>query len=258
MADPHSHPPRKPGFEGDDPSAQTLAPEPRSVDAGRGIAWLTEGWDFFRRTPLNWIAMAVLVLIGVMAVAWIPVVGQLVTTLLSILFAGGLMLGCRALDRGEDLAVAHLFAGFRTHLSPLLVIGALYVAGLFILIVTVSLLTGGAVLALIRGDVDAGGALASVLVALLASAVMLVPLGMATWFAPALVTLQRMAPVDAMKLSFRGCLRNVSAFLVYGVLCLILSLLATLPAGLGWLVFLPVLAASVYAGYKDIFLHREG
>jgi uncharacterized membrane protein len=117
-------------------------------------------------------------------------------------------------------------------------------------------LTGGAALALIRGDLEAEGALAGVLVALLASAVVLVPLGMATWFAPALVTLHQIAPVDAMKLSFRGSLRNVLPFAVYGVICLILALLATLPAGLGWLVFLPVLAGSVYAGYKDIFVRR--
>jgi uncharacterized membrane protein len=61
-------------------------------------------------------------------------------------------------------------------------------------------------------------------------------------------------PVEAMKASFRGCLRNWLPFLVYGVIAFILALLATLPAGLGWLVLLPVLTGSVYAGYKDIFL----
>ena len=255
MADPNPYPGvPQPQRTDADRAARPPAPAPRSVDATRGLVWITQGWDFFRRAPLMWIATGVLFAIGIMVVAWIPAVGGLATTLLSVLFAGGMMLGCRALDRGEDLTIAHLFAGFQNHLSPLLVIGALYLAGLFVLIVTVSLLTGGAAIGLIRGDLEAGGAIASVMVALLASVVVIVPLGMATWFAPALVTLHEIAPVEAMKLSFRGCLRNTLAFVVYGVLCLILALLATIPAGLGWLVFLPVLAASVYAGYKDIFL----
>jgi hypothetical protein len=46
------------------------------------------------------------------------------------------------------------------------------------------------------------------------------------------------------------------AFLVYGVLCLVLALLASIPFGLGWLVFVPVLVASAYAGYNDIFGQR--
>ena len=227
---------------------------PRGVDAGRGVAWLAEGWRLFRRAPLIWVAISVVMTIGLLVIAWIPAVGQLAITLVSVLFAGGLMLGCRALDRGEQLTLGHLFAGMKGYLSPLLVVGALYVAGVFVLLVTVFLVSGGAALAALRSGLETGSAVMSVLLALLAAGVVLIPLGMATWFAPALVTLNDMAPVEAMKLSFRGCLRNSLAFLVYGVLCLVLALLASIPAGLGWLVFLPVLAASVYAGHKDIFV----
>ena len=231
-----------------------LASEPRSCSAERGLAWLREGWTYFRRAPLIWVAITVVFGITLLFVAWAPIVGQLVTTLLSIVFAGGMMAGCRALDRGESLSLSHLFSVFTTHLSPLLVVGALYVAALFSIIVTVSLLTGGALAGLLHGEMGPADALTGVLFALLAAAVILVPLGMATWFAPALVTLHDLAPVDAMKLSFRGCWRNMLPFLVYGVLCFLLAIVASIPAGLGWLVLVPVLAASAYAGYKDIFL----
>ena len=240
---------------GDAKLDRVLAPQPRSLDTGRGVAWLAEGWRLFRRAPFVWIAISVVIALGVLLLAWIPVVGQLATTLLIIQFAGGLMLGCRALDRGEELTLGHLIAGMKSHVSPLMVIGALYLAALFVLIVAVSLITGGAVLAVLKDGANTGSAVGSVILALLASAVIIVPLGMATWFAPALVTLSGVDPVDAMKISFRGCLRNVLAMLVYGILCLILALLASIPAGLGWLVLLPVLTASVYAGYQDIFLH---
>ncbi|MCC6533737.1 MAG: hypothetical protein IT531_14410 [Burkholderiales bacterium] len=233
-----------------------LAAEPNAVDAGRGLVWLTQGWAIFRQAPLIWVAICVIGIVVFALLAWIPIIGQLATTFLSILFAGGVMLGCRALDRGEELTLAHLFAGFQSHRSPLLVIGALYLAGLFVLIVAVSLITGGTAFAFVRGGFDVGTAFTSILLALLAVGLVIVPLAMAIWFAPGLATLNDVPPVEAMKRSFRGCLRNVLAFLVYGVLGFMLALLATLPAGLGWLVLLPVLAGSTYAAYKEIFLQH--
>jgi uncharacterized membrane protein len=77
---------------------------------------------------------------------------------------------------------------------------------------------------------------------------------MAVWFAPALVLFHDKGAVDAMKESFSGCLRNIVPFLVYGVVLLVLGLIASIPLGLGWLVLGPVLCTSFYASYKDIYL----
>jgi uncharacterized membrane protein len=56
-----------------------------------------------------------------------------------------------------------------------------------------------------------------------------------------------------MKASFSACLVNAVPFLVYNLLALVFALLATIPLALGWLVFAPVLAGSVYASYVEIF-----
>ena len=77
---------------------------------------------------------------------------------------------------------------------------------------------------------------------------------MAIWFAPALVFFNNMPPLDALKASFNACLKNILAFLVYGLIVLVLMFFAALPAGLGFLVLIPVLSGSVYASYRDIFL----
>ncbi|MGI9292909.1 MAG: hypothetical protein ACR2PS_02920, partial [Pseudomonadales bacterium] len=58
-----------------------------------------------------------------------------------------------------------------------------------------------------------------------------------------------------LTLSFIGTWRNVWPFLVYGLILLILCIVAAIPLFLGFLVVGPVIAASVYASYKDIFLH---
>jgi uncharacterized membrane protein len=76
---------------------------------------------------------------------------------------------------------------------------------------------------------------------------------MALWFAPALVALRGVAPVAAIKQSFTGCLRNLIPFLIYGLVMFVLSILATIPLALGWLVLGPVFVASVYVAYRDIY-----
>ncbi|MES9846088.1 MAG: BPSS1780 family membrane protein, partial [Candidatus Sedimenticola sp. 6PFRAG5] len=79
------------------------------------------------------------------------------------------------------------------------------------------------------------------------------PLLMAYWFAPALVALDGVSAVTAMKLSFLGCLKNILPFLVYGLATTVLGLLAAIPFFLGLLVFVPVITASIYTGYRDIY-----
>ncbi|MGH8663046.1 MAG: BPSS1780 family membrane protein [Burkholderiales bacterium] len=242
----------------DDPGAAdgTLAAEPRHVDAGRGLAWLAEGWTLFRQAPLPWIGITLIGIVIFMVLAFVPILGQLGSSLLSIVFGGGIMLGCRALDRGGELTVGHLFTGFQTHLSPLLVIGALYLGAVFGLGLIFALVGGGAAFSTLWGGADPSAAAGSVALAGLVFLLLLIPLAMAVWFAPALATLHNVAPVAAMKSSFTGCLRNLLPFLVYGVLLLILAILASIPFGLGWLVVLPMIAGSIYSGYKDIFLQR--
>jgi uncharacterized membrane protein len=82
---------------------------------------------------------------------------------------------------------------------------------------------------------------------------LVVPLLMAIWFAPALVMLHDLKPVDALKASFTGCLKNIPAFLIYGIVGLVLAIVATIPLVLGWLILGPVAIASAYTGYRDIF-----
>jgi len=83
-----------------------------------------------------------------------------------------------------------------------------------------------------------------------------IPVTMAVWFAPALVMLDGIEPWPALKWSFFGCLKNMWPFLVYGLVFFVLAIVASIPFGLGWLLLGPVLIASVYTSYRDIF-HAE-
>ena len=170
------------------------------------------------------------------------------------------MLGCRSIEEGTGLTVAHLFAGFKKNVGSLILVGVLYLVGTML----VGLFVGIGAALLIPTMISQGfnpsdfaSMMALVpfilLIALVVMALML-PLIMAIWFAPALVVFHDLTPMAAMKASFHGSLRNLVPFLLYGVVGLVLAVLAMIPVGLGMLVWIPLLWASIYTGYRDIFV----
>jgi uncharacterized membrane protein len=240
--------------------------EPQAIGAGRGWGWIADGFGLFRRDPLIWIVNVVIVIAITLVLGLIPLLGSLAGYLLSPIFEGGLMLGCRAQENGEPLKVEHLFAGFKQNTSTLVAVGGLYMLGIlltFILAILLLFLLGGGGLLEMMWAAERGAEITPdnmPVGAMLVVGLLAVTLGtgllMAVWFAPALVVFHSLGAVEAMKLSFRGCLRNMGPFLLYGLIAILLTIVAILPFGLGLLVMLPTLAASVYVGYQDIFLRR--
>jgi uncharacterized membrane protein len=165
------------------------------------------------------------------------------------------MLGCQDVDRGGALEIERLFAGFKQRTGDLVVVGACNLAGTVVItLACAAVLGGGVFMAVMRGGIEGAGlSIASLLIALLLVAGLSVPLAMATWFAPALIALHGVAPGAALKASFFACLRNWMPFLIYGIVLLVLCFVAAIPAFLGFLVLVPVLIASVYTSYRDIF-----
>ena len=227
----------------------------RTVAGGRGWDWIVEGYALFRKQPGMWILATVVLGVIFIVVSMIPILGSLANALLLPIFGAGLMLGCKALDQGGALEIEHLFAGFKQKTGDLVMVGAF---NLFVWVVIAfavfSVVGGGVFMAMMRGGaIGAGISIASVLIALLLVAGLSVPLYMATWFAPALIILHNVAPGTALKQSFFACLRNWIPFLVYSVVLLVLCLVAAIPAFLGYLILIPVLIASIYVAYRDIF-----
>jgi uncharacterized membrane protein len=245
---------------------ETVAPivNPRAVDAGRGAAWWSEGWRLFTPAVGPWILIVVVGFVLNLILAFIPILGSIAGHLLFPILVGGLMLGCRAIDRGEPLTISHLFAGFGPRAGSLLIVALIYIAvAIAITIFVVALLFvffGAAMLSQLWSTPDSisdravlGGLALAGLVGVLLFLLFYLPLVMAVWFAPALVVLQGAEPWTAMKLSFSGSLKNILPFLIYGLVGIALAIVATIPLLLGWLVLGPVAVASVYASYCDIF-----
>ena len=227
----------------------------RAVGAGQGWTWIADGFGLFKKAPGMWIALVIVLLVILIVLAFIPLLGVVATFLLMPLFLGGLMLGCRALQGGGELEVGHLFAGFKEHTGNLIVLGALAIGGWIIVMLPVIAIVGaGTIFGVMRGDAAGVAAMGgSFMLAWLVAMALSIPIYMALWFAPALVVLRGLAPVAAVKESFFGCLKNIVPFLIYGIVMLVLGILAAIPLALGWLVLGPVAVASIYVAYRDIY-----
>jgi uncharacterized membrane protein len=171
--------------------------------------------------------------------------------LLAPVMGAGLMLGARAVHQGEGLEVGHLFAGFRERTGPLVVVGVIYLIATVVIVLAMVMLMGVSFVGMMTGSAEAFGA--GLLLGVLVAVALSVPLMMAYWFAPALVALNGFSAVDAMKTSFSACLKNILPFLIYGLVGLVLAIVASIPLALGWFVLGPVFVASIYASYRDVF-----
>ena len=252
----------RPGVEppaGDRPPADGWA-----VSASHGMEWWSAGWTLFRDSPWIWLMITLLFIAIMFGLSLIPFLRQIASTLLYPVLGAGILVGARTLDRGGELKVEHLFACFNDKAAPLIIVALLYFAGWFLIwAVAIALLVGvigwGTLAAMVSGDpAEAGIAFLSAfgfgsLIIVLLAALLGVPLIMAYWFAPALVLFRGDEPIKAMKTSFAACMRNVPPYLVYGLVGMVLAVIASIPFGLGWLVLVPVYAATIYTSYKDIF-----
>ena len=233
-----------------------FVPGGQSRPIGHGWSWITEGWELFKRQPGMWIGIVLLLFVIMIATAFIPIIGGLALSLFGPVFAAGIVIGCKALDSGQELELGHLFAGFRERTGTLVAVGALYLAASLVVMLVVGLIMGVGMFTMMGGGDPAAmaGMGMTMVLAMLVMFALLLPLVMAIWFAAPLVVFHDHGAVEAMKGSFTGCLRNILPFLWYSVVLMVLAFVATLPLLLGWLVLGPVVAASIYTAYRDIYL----
>src|SRR5580700_3196787 len=90
-----------PSESGIPPVAGNSAGEPRTVDAGQGWNWIAEAWGLFLKSPGVWIVDFLILLVLYFVLHILPFFGHLASFVLWPIVLGGMMLGCRALARGE-------------------------------------------------------------------------------------------------------------------------------------------------------------
>jgi hypothetical protein len=213
----------------------------------------------------------------------IPVVGWIAATVLIPVFSASFMIVSRELDRGQRLQMGLLFSGFKTNLPALLRQGSFYLASALAILGLSALADGGVLLQLmVFGDRPPAAAFedGSLAAAAVLAGALYVPVLASFWFAPALSAWRNLPALQALFYSLVATFRNWRSFFAYGVALLVLGLacsfalflLALLIRGLFgdksqnalmlvvlpvMLTYVPVLFASFYASFRDIFPEPE-
>lgn len=219
-----------------------------------GLRWVGSGFLLIWQRPLLWLLLTATLFASALVTTLLPGVGNLLLYLLSPTVLGVLLLVCHQLA-GESPALQPVRDALADRFSPLLGLGLAYTAMQLGLL----LLLGASVPGLFDGIASGKappmttGPTRDALPMLLLVLLLSIPATLLMWFSPALVVFRRMAAWPAMRYSLAACLFHWRALLANGVAVFFLLLLASLPAMLGLLIWVPLMIATLYCAYVGIF-----
>lgn len=200
-----------------------------------GRQWFVGGWKLFTKKPLLLILGAIIWMLLEVALALIPVAGEMVDGLLFPVLYGSYLYGIRELDEQRKLKISHFFQGFidKTKIISLLILG--------LLMVFYEILEAG--LAMILGP--------------FAALVLAAPLGIlvisSLLYSVPLVMFGDSKPVDAIKSSYNSCGQHISAMISIYLILLVFAMVSIVTFGVALLIFIPVTFCAFYLSYKDIY-----
>lgn len=248
-------------------------PDIAVVPARDGFEWIRWSLRLFR---LQWLRYCSLAAAFILITQFLGALsGGLLAFFLKPILSVGFLAATWHHERGETPELKHLFAGFKSNLGALLPLGLFYLLGLLIA-VTIGVYASGMDLRVII-DAQASGdtkdidrdALQDFM---LATALSMLPINAALWFAPALVVFSDAGSFRAITVSFLACLRNIGALVMYGIALLgvlIVAVIAIAPlllivggsaqSVIVMIALVPLIAIymiSDYVAYRRVF-HRS-
>ena len=243
-----------------EPTLPVQVPAFRQVHSGHGVEWWSSAWRllFHCNAAGAWIVMCLVMFVIVMILSAFHVIGTIAGQVAWFTLGGGLMLAARKTEQGTAPPFGDLFAGFGPPLGPLAIGGVLVGVAVMLVQVGAAVAGLGAVVGAFYGAMTGNLALlvglgASTLAVLVIALLLLLPVFMAAWLAPALIVFRQAPPVEALKASLAACWANAGALTVYGLLWIAFAIATVFTLGIGWLVLWPLMVLSTYAAYRDLF-----
>lgn len=215
-----------------------------AVSANHGLDSIADGWAYVARMPACAIMLAAIVLLPVLLLTALVSlrIGSVLFSMSIVFFLAIIASCCRKLDQGESLPRLRDQTRFfrSTPLWIVAIIAATATLALDLLSNTMGVLAQAA-------------SWSGLGLYFLAINMLALLLGMALWLAPALVVLDGAPPLQAMKLSLLGTLKNILPWCVFSLLAFVLCIVAVIPVGLGLPLALPVLASAAYLAWRELF-----
>lgn len=186
----------------------------------------------------------------------VPIVGGIAANVLQPVFFASFALAARKQELGDAIEMGDLFSGFRRPLMPLANLGAILLLAELAIFALLALLGLPGLSANDQGTVSMAdfarelqGKEWIIVVGLVLTAIV----KGALWFAPAVLAFHEMSTAHAIRWSLFAALSNLGAMALYGIVLTIAMAAAILPWGLGLMIVIPVMVASTYVGYREVF-----
>lgn len=193
------------------------------VPPGTGLQWVLQGLRTFKSQPLALAALFFLGMASMSLISALPLIGPVIALALLPCISLTMMVAASEAAHGRKPTPALLLVAFRSgsqHLHSMLMLGGLYAAGFLLIIGASSLVDGGTFASVYLGQTPMTRELAEepeFQSAMWLSMFLYLPLSLAFWHAPALIHWHGISPVKSLFFSFVACIRNIGAYLVFGV-----------------------------------------
>ena len=248
----------------------------QTLPAAAGWRWIVGGLAICRLNPVMLSMLVSAYWFVVLFLNILPIVGAIAASLAIPGLSVGLMQAVRNVERAQPVGLQTLFGSFGENRKTLFALGALYLCCTLGVLGLSALADGGDMLRYMLASSRAERALvedADFTLPGLVVVTLMTPVLMAWWFAPVLAVWHRQPLGKSLFFSFVACWMNWRPFLSYGIgLALISAILPGLLLGLLLivvpglqdmalgivlapmaLIVAPVIYASIYVGYRDIF-----
>jgi hypothetical protein len=242
------------------------------VPARTGLLWVKLGIQTFLKQPLAMAGLVFLYSAAAGLLLLVPLAGPLLMLALVPTVTLGLMAATKLAEERKFPMPTILLTAFRTsreRVRSMLVLGVLYAACLFVLMMAIFLLVDVPVADKTPAEVFESQEF-QVLAAWIG--LLYLPISLMFWHAPALVHWHGVPPLKSLFFSFVACIRNAGAFAVYGLAWVAMALAIVILALIAGAVSPPaagmVLGAgttlatvafytSIWFTFRDSFLDSE-
>lgn len=189
-----------------------------------GFVWIKHAFSLTGKQFWRWMLISFIMNLCVVVVSTaltfasdsvvLSFIAQILSNVLTVLFTGGLIMGMAALAEEDDLEINHLFAAFQSKWQDLLILMLCFVP-------IVMLLVGVGVAAFF---ILAGGNTNNIMLFIPFLIVLYFLLAMMGFFTIPLVVLHDVKPIEAIKMSFSGSLKNIAPLIALGLGLVVIGL----------------------------------
>lgn len=223
----------------------------------RASDYLSRGWKTFTDNPGGYLGYGVLFMVITVILAFIPIIGQLVSFVISPPLSVGIPIAAHKQNTQGNTEFGNFFRGF-DYLGQLLIAYLIQMLIYLIIALPIIIVLGYSFVGLMTDPTnpDNSTAFAEAMVSkwplFLITFLVMIYVGVSLRWTNMLIVFHKYDAVDAIKTSWKLVGKNWFAHLGFVLLMAMVILLGFIALFVGIFVAFPVIMAADYAGYADI------